>query len=113
ALAEDARAFHDLIADSHPGPVDTENPGFNALLERGLRTALARAETADSHADWYFALQEYSASFDDGHLSLSNYQPMGRIWTSQWPGFLTGLHTSADGEAHRVPFSRDPAGPPV
>ena len=113
ALREDARAFHDLIADSHPGPVDAENPGFNALLEDGLRTALARAETADSYADWYFALQEYSSSFNDGHLSLSGYRPMGHVWTSQWPGFLTGLHADEQGEQHRVVFSRDPAAPPA
>lgn len=113
ALREDARAFHDRIADSHPGPVDAENPGFSALLEAGLRTALARAETADDYADWYFALQEYAASFDDGHLSLSNYQPMGQVWTSQWPGFLTGLETADGAERHRVVFSRDPAAPPM
>ncbi|HYC97328.1 hypothetical protein [Brevundimonas sp.] len=42
ALREDAQAFHDAIAASHPGPVDVENPGFGALLEGGLRTALTR-----------------------------------------------------------------------
>lgn len=113
ALAEDARAFHALIADSHPGPVDVENPGFGALLDGGLQIALARAETADSYADWYFALQEFSSSFNDGHLSLGNYQPMGQVWTSQWPGFLTGLEAGAGGERHRVVFSRDPAAPPI
>lgn len=109
ALAEDARAFHDMIADSHPGPVDRENPGFNTLLEAGLRTALERAKTADSYEDWYFALQDYAASFDDGHLSLSGYAPMGHVWRAEWPGFLTGLR---DG-GHTVVFSRDPAAPPA
>lgn len=113
ALAEDARAFHDLIADSHPGPVDAENPGFGALLADGLQTALDRAQTADSYADWYFALQAFSSSFDDGHLSLGDYQPMGHVWTAQWPGFLTGLSSGAEGEQHRVVFSRDPDAPPV
>lgn len=109
ALREDAQAFHDLILDSHPGPVDVENPGFNPLLEQGLQTALARAATADSYQDWYFALQEYSASFEDGHLKLFNYQPMGHVWRSQWPGFLT-VRKGAD---HTVVFNRDPAAPPV
>ena len=113
ALAEDARAFHDLIADSHPGPVDAENPHFGALLDSGLRTALDRAETADSYADWYFVLQEFSSSFNDGHLSLGDYQPMGHVWTSQWPGFLTGIESGPNGERHRVVFNRDPAAPPV
>ncbi len=109
ALAEDAKAFRDMIADSHPGPVDRENPGFNALLESSFQAALARAKTADSYEDWYFALQAFAASFDDGHLSLSGYAPMGHVWRAEWPGFLTGLR---DGR-HTVVFSRDPAAPPI
>lgn len=109
ALAEDAQAFHDLIADSHPGPVDAENSAFKPLLQRGLRTALARAKTADSYEDWYFAMQEYAASFDDGHLGLFNYAPMGHSWRAEWPGFLTGWRDDAD----TVVFNRDPAAPPV
>lgn len=112
ALAQDARAFHDLIIDSHPGPVDDENPGFNPHLEAGLAKALARARTADSYEDWYFALQEYSASFDDGHLGLKDWAGMGHVWTAHWPGFLTGLRTGPDGERHEVVFSRDAAAPP-
>lgn len=109
ALAEDAQAFHDLIADSHPGPVDKANPAFRVLLERGLATALKRARTADSYEDWYFALQAYAASFDDGHLSLHDAAPMGQVWRSDWPGFLT---TRKD-DAYVVAFNRDPAAPPV
>lgn len=109
ALAEDARAFHAVIADSHPGPVDRENPGFNALLDAGLATALERARTADSYEDWYFALQEYAATFNDGHLSLSGYAPMGHVWRAEWPGFLTGLRQGS----HTVVFQRDPAAPPL
>lgn len=112
ALAEDARAFHDLILDSHPGPVDVENPGFNAHLDAGLMLALERARTADSYEDWYFALQEYAASFNDGHLALMDWAGMGHVWTAHWPGFLTGLRTGPDGERHEVVFSRDPAAPP-
>lgn len=109
ALAEDAQAFHDLILDSHPGPVDAENPAFKPLLESGLRTALDRAKTADSYEDWYFALQEYSASFDDGHLALTGHAPMGHVWRAQWPGFLTAWKDGAD----TVVFNRDPAAPPL
>ncbi|MDI6625830.1 MAG: S41 family peptidase, partial [Brevundimonas sp.] len=112
ALAQDAQAFHDAIVDSHPGPVDVENPGFNPHLEAGLAEALERARTADSYEDWYFALQEYAASFNDGHLSLSGWAGMGHVWTAHWPGFLTGLRTGPDGERHEVVFSRDPAAPP-
>lgn len=113
ALAADARAFHDVIADSHPGPVDVENPGFTAHLEAGLDRALDRARTADSYEHWYFALQEYAASFDDGHLGLKDWAPMGHAWTAGWPGFLTGLRTGPEGERHEVVFRRDEAAPPL
>lgn len=113
ALREDARAFHRLIADNHPGPVDSENPGFNALLADALAQAEARADTADSYEDWYFALQALAARFDDGHLALTRWQPMGHVWTSGWPGFLTGLREGPDGERHEVVFNQDPSAPPV
>jgi len=38
---------------------------------------------------------------------------MGHVWTSEWPGFLTGLQADEQGERHRVVFNRDPAAPPV
>lgn len=113
ALAGDARAFHDTIADSHPGPVDVENPGFNAHLEAGLALALERARTATSYEHWYFALQAYAASFDDGHLGLKDWAPMGHAWTADWPGFLTGLRAGPEGERHEVVFRRDEAAPPL
>lgn len=113
ALAEDARAFHDVILDSHPGPADVENPGFTAHLEAGLARALERAGQADSYEHWYFALQEYAASFDDGHLSLGDWAGMGHDWTADWPGFLTGLRTGPDGERHEVVFRRDDVAPPL
>ncbi|MDQ7813285.1 peptidase S41 [Brevundimonas sp.] len=109
ALREDARAFHDLIADSHPGPVDPENPGFRALLDGGLRTALTRAETAQTYEDWHFALQAYSASFDDGHLGLSEFAPMGHEWRRRWPGFLTTLR----GDRVEIAFSQGGERPPA
>ena len=113
ALAEDARAFRDVIADSHPGPVDVENPGFNARLDAGLALALERAETADSYEHWYFAMQAFVASFDDGHLGLKDWAPMGHRWTADWPGFLTGLRVDDGGERHEVVYRQDETAPPM
>ncbi|NEX95081.1 peptidase S41 [Caulobacter sp. 17J65-9] len=109
ALRQDAEAFHDLILDSHPGPVDPENPGFKPLLERGLKAALVRAKTAKTYPDYYFALQTYAASFDDGHLGLTNYRTDGFVFTSRWPGFLTALR----GDRNEVVFREDEAAPPM
>lgn len=113
ALRDDARAFHDLIAESHPGPVDTENPEFVSLLEGGLKTALERARTADSYQHWYYALSEYQASFNDGHLNLHDFAKMGHVLPRRWPGFITGLQIDPNGaEQHAVLLSREPDGPP-
>jgi hypothetical protein len=114
ALEEDARAFHDAIAENHPGPLDEANPAFGAILADGLALALNRAETADSYADWYFALKEYEASFDDGHLGLTGWASMDHVWRMAWPGFLTGLQEGAPGhERHEVVFVRDQSAPPL
>src|SRR5690606_38411682 len=112
ALAEDARAFHAVIRDSHPGPVDAANPGFNALLDGQLELALERAGAADSYEDWYFALRAFQAAFDDGHLRLARYARMDHVWRARWPGFMTALRPGPAGDRHVVVFSRADDGPP-
>ncbi len=109
ALKEDAQALHDVIADSHPGPVDPENPAFKVVLEQGLTLAQNRARTARRYEDWYFAMQQYAKSFNDGHLSLTGYTPNDHAWRMEWPGFLTAGNDDAD----VVVFNKDAAAPPV
>lgn len=109
ALREDAQEIHDIIAGSHPGPVDPENPAFRDLLEQGLETALRRAKDARTYEDWYFALGQYAASFNDAHLSLSQFSANPNPWRLYWPGFLT----IQQGEAHRVSYIRDVSAPPL
>lgn len=109
ALREDAQDIHDIISDSHPGPVDADNPAFRSLLEGGLDTALQRAGTARTYEDWYFAIGEYAASFDDAHLYLGNFKPNPQAWRMAWPGFLTVQRS----DANVVSYVRDPAAPPI
>ncbi|MET4682661.1 S41 family peptidase [Brevundimonas faecalis] len=113
ALREDAQAFHDLIANNHPGPIDAANPAFNVSLEAGLALALDRAQTADSYAAWRAALTEYAASFNDGHLGLTQIEDSSEPVVVQWPGFLVGLRSGEAGERYEVVYSRDTAAPPV
>jgi hypothetical protein len=113
ALREDAQAFHDLIADNHPGPVDAANPAFNVSLEAGLALALDRAQTADSYSAWRAALTEYASSFDDGHLGLTNIKDNPEPTLVQWPGFLVGLRSAPSGDRYEVVFSRDAVAPPI
>lgn len=113
ALREDAQAFHDLLAQNHPGPIDAENPAFGVALENGLVLALERSRTADSYLAWRAALAEYAASFNDGHLGLTNIQDSATPFQVNWPGFLVGLRSGVDGDRYQVVFNRDPAAPPV
>lgn len=109
ALREDAQEIHDIIAGSHPGPVDPENPAFRELLEQGLETALRRAEAARTYEDWYFALGQYAASFNDAHLSLTQLSANPNPWRMSWPGFLTIQRA----DAQLVSYNRDTSAPPL
>jgi hypothetical protein len=88
ALRTDASAIHEAIATNHPGPVNLGDPGFTAGNDAQLARALRRTNFASSFAHYFYALQEYTASFDDGHLT---YGVFGSTpdHVRNWPGFLT------------------------
>jgi len=88
ALRTDATAMHDAIAVNHPGPVNPADPGFSARNDAQLERALRRARTAKSFADYFYAMQQYSASFNDGHLSYGVWRSTPDV-VQRWPGFLT------------------------
>lgn len=113
ALRADAQAFHDLVAENHPGPVDNQNPQFLIALESGLALALERARTADSYSAWRAALTEYAASFNDGHLGLTKIEDSNEPVTVKWPGFLVGLRPGKGGGRYEVVYGRDKAAPPL
>lgn len=93
-LAADARALHDIMADSHPGSFDPLNPEFRPRLDRGLDEALEQARTADSVGGWWWALRAYVAEFEDGHVQIGlKDQTYG--FPTRWPGFLT-VYRGAD-----------------
>lgn len=101
-LADDARALHRIYSESHPGAVDPENPGFRGRLDRGLAGALGRAKTAKTFPDYLWAMREYVAGFDDGHVQFSVTAEAPRV-EAAWPGFLT----REDDGAHRVAVRDD------
>ena len=91
-LRQDATAFRDAILDSHPGPIDRENPGFNALLERSYRLAISRAKPGIGYRDYYWAMTEFGNAFDDGHLGVTPIDRSYRHpWDYRWPGFVVAL----------------------
>lgn len=87
ALRKDATAMHDAIASSHPGMVNPNDTQFGALNEAQYELALERAEAADSFADYFYALQHYLATFDDGHLGFGVFGSTPDL-EIDWPGFI-------------------------
>jgi hypothetical protein len=94
ALREDAQALHDDIAANHPGPVNPEDPGFAKRNDAQLALALGRARDARTYADYFYALREYVASFNDGHMGFGAYGDTPNDF--RWPGFLTGYDAHGD-----------------
>lgn len=86
-LRTDAQALHDDIAANHPGPVNPEDPGFAGRNDAQLALALERARDARSYADYFFALRQYVAAFDDGHMGFGVFGATPNH--SRWPGFAT------------------------
>lgn len=95
-LRQDATALRDAILDSHPGPRDTENPGFNALLDRSYRLAISRAKPGIGYREYYWAMAEFGNAFDDGHLGVTTIDSSYRHpWAFTWPGFVVALRDGA------------------
>lgn len=88
ALLTDAQALHDTFLDSHPGAVDRENPAFRPALAAGLAQARQRAQTVDSYGGYWWALREYVAAFNDGHVSARETEKAPKV-SADWPSFLT------------------------
>ena len=107
-LEADVRAFHAALRERHPGPVDPENPDFARLLDAGLARALERVPLTGDYGGYWWALREFRAGFDDGHVQLRQADAAPSLRT-RWPGFLTRLR---DG-AHVVAVRADEAGLPA
>jgi len=86
-LREDATAIHDAIVVNHPGMLNPDDPQFARVNEAQYALALTRAETADSFADYFYAMQHYVAAFDDGHLGFGVYGSTPDQ-ARAWPGFI-------------------------
>lgn len=88
ALKTDATALHDEIAHNHPGPVNPADPGFAARNDAQYKKTLKRAANANSFEHYFYAIKEYTASFNDGHMGFGVYGNTPDE-VRAWPGFLT------------------------
>lgn len=96
-LSGDLLAIDAALRDSHPGMFDARNPGFGPQLDAALAQARSRTATVDSQAGYWWTLKGYTATFNDGHVSLNALAGAPQLAT-RWPGFLTGF----DGDAQTV-----------
>ena len=99
-LRADARAYHDLIADNHPGPYNKLDPGFRHRNDAGLALAMQRAAATRDYTGYLWAMRGYVASFNDGHVALDLDNPPAL--PIRWPGFLTGF----DGAGRQIVMTR-------
>lgn len=109
-LRRDATALHEIVIDSHPGAHDSRNPDFRARADAGLALALQRADMTTDAGGWWWAMRILVASFDDGHVQLSQpSQPSG--FSTRWPGFLT-IYRGED-QVVATRDETDPGAPPM
>src|SRR5690554_1926971 len=107
-LEADVRAFHAALRRRHPGPVDPENPDFAGQLDAGLAQALERVPETRDYGGYWWALREFRAGFDDGHVQLLPEEGAPPLAT-RWPGFLTRLREGAHVVAVRADETEIPA----
>jgi hypothetical protein len=82
----DMQAVRRIILESHPGPVDALNPGFNDWLDAGFEQQMALAETIRTPEEYVYAMRKYIGGFRDGHLGI---QFEVEADSPRWPGFFT------------------------
>jgi len=99
-LRADAQAYHDQIADNHPGSYNTLDPDFIHRNDAGLALAMRRAALTRDYPGYLWAMRGYVASFNDGHVALDLTNPPAL--PIRWPGFLTGF----DGVGRQIVMTR-------
>ena len=89
---DDLQAARRIILESHPGPVDTLNPGFGDWLDIGFEQQMALAESVDTADEYVYAMLRYIGGFRDGHLGIRFDVERG---PARWPGFFATWRNGA------------------
>jgi hypothetical protein len=82
----DLQAARRIILESHPGPIDALNPGFEEWLDTGFEQQIAIAESVGTADAYVYAMLKYVGGFRDGHLGIRFDVDRG---AARWPGFFT------------------------
>lgn len=83
---DDLQTARRIILESHPGPVDTLNPGFGEWLHSGFEQQMALADSIDTADEYVYAMLKFVGGFRDGHLGIRF--DVDRA-PALWPGFFT------------------------
>jgi hypothetical protein len=89
---DDLQAARRIILESHPGPVDTLNPGFGDWLDTGFEQQMALAESIDTADAYVYAMLKFVGGFRDGHLGIRFSVDRG---LPRWPGFFATWRNGA------------------
>ncbi|HEX6588352.1 MAG TPA: hypothetical protein VF039_04970 [Longimicrobiales bacterium] len=68
-----------IIAEDHPGPVDTLNPAFARQLGAAYADAVARAPLVRDYDSFAIALQMFGTRFQDAHLNVGGRRQAGAV----------------------------------
>ncbi len=102
----DLAAARNAILADHPGPVDSQQPGFVAAMDQRQQELLPLARAAQGKADWQRVLQDFANGFADVHVAIGFTPPL----LAAWPGFLS--RTDRPGAPTCVVLAADPAAGP-
>lgn len=109
----DLQAAHDIMLESHPGPKDTENPGFTRQANESLLNAMKLATRVTDQAGYGATLSAYTAGFRDGHFVVfSKANDTGDV-DFYWPGMLPAWRAGHVRIVHAEPDQSDLIGAEV
>ncbi len=100
-LVADAQAFYELQSANHPGPSNPLDPEFTERMDAALALALERAPAVTTGAGYYYAMRQFAASFDDGHVALDSDSSI--LPPPVWPGFIAILRDGKMRVAEALP----------
>lgn len=112
ALAEaDIRAAKAVLLETHPGTIESYDPGFREWLEAGSEKALTYVPRVQSYDDMLSVVRFYAVGFHDGHLAYSDdTRPSSDIVVDGWHVFARGDSVVVDAVAPDWPAPLPPIG---
>lgn len=84
----DLTIAHNMMLESHPGPVDSENPGFMKQAQAAFDHAMKLAAEVNDEAGYDYVLLAYSAGFRDGHFVVFPKRLNEGDVDTYWPGMI-------------------------